>query len=89
VLDFDAKSVSGPIEIAWCGEDAVVLQWRNTGVYMYMYMFMCMYMYMYMYMCYMCMCVCVCVYVYGAGGTQQSYSGATQVCFILNDTWHA
>ncbi|KAJ1439405.1 Vps16, N-terminal region-domain-containing protein [Ochromonadaceae sp. CCMP2298] len=34
VLDFDAKSVSGPIEIAWCGEDAVVMQWRNTGIVM-------------------------------------------------------
>jgi hypothetical protein len=34
VLDFDAKSVSRPIEIAWCGEDAVVMQWRNTGIVM-------------------------------------------------------
>lgn len=34
MLDFDAKSVSRPIEIAWCGEDAVVMQWRNTGIVM-------------------------------------------------------
>lgn len=34
VLDFDAKSVSGPIDIVWCGEDSVVMQWRNTGIVM-------------------------------------------------------
>lgn len=34
VLDFDAKSLSSPLEIAWCGEDAVVMQWRNTGIIM-------------------------------------------------------
>ncbi len=34
VLDFDTKSISRPIEIAWCGEDAVVMQWRNTGIVM-------------------------------------------------------
>lgn len=34
VLDFDTKSMSRPLEITWCGEDAVVLLWRNTGVVM-------------------------------------------------------
>lgn len=34
VLDFDTKSVTRPLEIAWCGEDAVVLVWRNTGLVM-------------------------------------------------------
>lgn len=34
VLDFDTKSMSRPMEIAWCGEDAVVLLWRNTGIVM-------------------------------------------------------
>jgi hypothetical protein len=39
----------------------VVLQWRNTGVYMYMYM---CYICVYVCMCYMCMCVCVYVCVW-------------------------
>jgi hypothetical protein len=34
VLDFDTKSMTRPMEIAWCGEDAVVLLWRNTGIVM-------------------------------------------------------
>lgn len=34
VLDFDTKSVTRPLEIVWCGEDAVVLVWRNTGLVM-------------------------------------------------------
>ena len=34
VLDFDTKSTSRPLEITWCGEDAVVLVWRNTGLVM-------------------------------------------------------
>ena len=34
VLDFDTKSMSRPMDIAWCGEDAVVLLWRNTGIVM-------------------------------------------------------
>lgn len=34
VLDFDTKSISRPMEIAWCGEDAVVLLWKNTGIVM-------------------------------------------------------
>lgn len=34
VLDFDTKSLSKPMDIAWCGEDAVVLLWRNTGIVM-------------------------------------------------------
>lgn len=34
VLDFDTKSMTRPMEIAWCGEDAVVLLWRNTGILM-------------------------------------------------------
>lgn len=34
MLDFDTKSMSRPMDIAWCGEDAVVLLWRNTGIVM-------------------------------------------------------
>jgi vacuolar protein sorting-associated protein 16 len=34
VLDFDTKSTTRPMEITWCGEDAVVLVWRNTGLVM-------------------------------------------------------
>eukprot|EP01038_Epipyxis_sp_PR26KG_P015328 gene15328-20658_t len=34
ILDFETKSLYSPIQIAWCGEDAVVMQWRNTGVVM-------------------------------------------------------
>jgi hypothetical protein len=34
VLDFDTKSQYRPMDIAWCGEDAVVLLWRNTGIVM-------------------------------------------------------
>ena len=34
VLDFDTKSASRPMDIAWCGEDAVVLLWKNTGIVM-------------------------------------------------------
>eukprot|EP01041_Mallomonas_annulata_P005078 gene5078-10164_t len=34
VLDFDTKSMSWPMDIAWCGDDAVVLVWRNMGIVM-------------------------------------------------------
>mmetsp|Transcript_15400 Transcript_15400/g.23213 ORF Transcript_15400/g.23213 Transcript_15400/m.23213 type:complete len:848 (-) Transcript_15400:170-2713(-) len=34
VLDFDTKSMSRPMEVTWCGEDAVVLLWKNTGIVM-------------------------------------------------------
>ena len=34
VLDFNTKSISRPLDMCWCGEDAVVLLWRNTGVVM-------------------------------------------------------
>ena len=34
MLDFDTKSLSRPIEIAWCGDDSICLQWRNTGIVM-------------------------------------------------------
>lgn len=34
VLDFDTGSLSRPLDIAWCGDDAVVLLWKNTGVVM-------------------------------------------------------
>jgi len=34
VLDFDTKSLSRPKEVAWCGEDAVLLVWKNTGIIM-------------------------------------------------------
>lgn len=32
VLDFDTKSMTRPLDIVWCGEDAVVLHWKNTGL---------------------------------------------------------
>jgi hypothetical protein len=28
------QSLSKPAEIAWCGEDAVMLLWKNTGIVM-------------------------------------------------------
>lgn len=34
VLDFDTKSSTSPVQIQWCGEDAVTLLWRNVGVVM-------------------------------------------------------
>ena len=34
VLDFDTKSLSRPKEVSWCGEDAVLLVWKNTGIVM-------------------------------------------------------
>jgi vacuolar protein sorting-associated protein 16 len=34
VLDFDTKSISKPLDITWCGEDAVLLVWKNTGIVM-------------------------------------------------------
>jgi hypothetical protein len=34
VLDFDTKNMSRPSEISWCGEDAVVLVWKQTGLVM-------------------------------------------------------
>ncbi len=34
VIDFDTKSASRPITIEWCGKDAVIMQWRNTGLVM-------------------------------------------------------
>lgn len=27
-------SMSRPMDIAWCGEDAIVLRWKNTGIVM-------------------------------------------------------
>jgi hypothetical protein len=32
ILDFDTKSLSRPVEIVWCGDDAVCLFWRNIGI---------------------------------------------------------
>ena len=32
MLDFDTKSMSMPVQIEWCGEDAVALLWRSTGI---------------------------------------------------------
>jgi hypothetical protein len=34
MLDFNTKSMSRPMEMIWCGDDAVVLQWKNTGIIM-------------------------------------------------------
>jgi hypothetical protein len=34
VLDFDVKSLIRPLEITWCGNDAICMQWRNTGIVM-------------------------------------------------------
>jgi len=33
-LDFDTKSASRPITLQWCGKDAIILQWKNTGLVM-------------------------------------------------------
>ena len=35
VLEFDTKSMSRPMSIEWCGEDSVVLLWRNTGMVLF------------------------------------------------------
>lgn len=32
VLDFDTNSVTRPMSIAWCGDDAVTLTWKNIGI---------------------------------------------------------
>jgi len=34
ILEFDTKSMTRPMNIEWCGEDSVVLLWRNTGLVM-------------------------------------------------------
>lgn len=34
VVDFDTKSATKPLDIAWCGEDSVLLLWQNTGIFM-------------------------------------------------------
>jgi hypothetical protein len=34
VVDFDTRSLSRPLDMIWCGDDAVVLLWRNSGVVM-------------------------------------------------------
>ena len=34
VLDLDTKAISRPLDVVWCGEDSVVLHWRNTGIVM-------------------------------------------------------
>lgn len=34
VIDFDTKSKSKPMEVTWCGDDAVILLWKNTGLVM-------------------------------------------------------
>jgi hypothetical protein len=34
VLDFDTKAGSRPQEMAWCGDDAVVMVWRSSGIVM-------------------------------------------------------
>lgn len=32
VLDFDTRTTSRPRQIAWCGEDCIVLYWKNMGM---------------------------------------------------------
>lgn len=34
ILDFDVKTASPPTDIAWCGDDSLLLAWKNTGVLM-------------------------------------------------------
>lgn len=34
VLDFDTNSMTRPMDMLWCGDDAVVLVWKNTGMIM-------------------------------------------------------
>eukprot|EP01031_Cornospumella_fuschlensis_P028065 gene28065-33886_t len=34
VVDFDTRSSSKPLCVEWCGKDAVVMRWANTGVVM-------------------------------------------------------
>jgi len=34
VLEFDTKAGVEPLQLCWCGEDAVVLQWRQLGILM-------------------------------------------------------
>ena len=34
VLDFDTKSMSVPLQIEWCGDDAIALLWKNNGIVM-------------------------------------------------------
>ena len=34
VLDFESQSLVMPLDVAWCGEDAVVLVWRDSGLVM-------------------------------------------------------
>lgn len=34
ILEFDTKSMSRPMSIEWCGDDSVVLLWKNTGLVM-------------------------------------------------------
>ena len=34
VLDFDTKSSTRPQEMTWCGDDAVVMVWRSSGIVM-------------------------------------------------------
>ena len=33
-VDVNTKSMHKPMDIVWCGDDAVVLQWKNTGIIM-------------------------------------------------------
>lgn len=33
-VDVNTKSMHKPADIVWCGDDAVVLQWKNTGIIM-------------------------------------------------------
>jgi vacuolar protein sorting-associated protein 16 len=34
VLDFNTNSMTKPMDMLWCGDDAVVLVWKNTGMIM-------------------------------------------------------
>jgi hypothetical protein len=32
ILDFDTKSMTRPLQLEWCGEDAIALLWKKTGI---------------------------------------------------------
>lgn len=34
VLEFDTEATSSPLQMVWCGEDAVLLYWKKVGVIM-------------------------------------------------------
>jgi vacuolar protein sorting-associated protein 16 len=34
IVDFDTRSASRPVAVEWCGKDAVLIRWLNTGIVM-------------------------------------------------------